>query len=126
MVLARAQLEELKKPNPRYLIELHTIRGMIQEADNMDKGFKTVLMAQAPGPGPMMPSSIPSALQPPLHPLPMSIPQPFTQPTTTAAAQLDESPSPPDGGMFDREGLFDEEVRIAMDKLKIDVSIGIL
>jgi hypothetical protein len=34
MASARAQLEELKKLNPRYVLELCTIRGMIQEADN--------------------------------------------------------------------------------------------
>ncbi len=43
MASAKSQLEELKKPNPRYALELHTIRGMIQEADNMDKGLKAVL-----------------------------------------------------------------------------------
>ncbi len=43
MASAKSQLEELKKPNPRYVLELHTIRGMIQEADNMDKGLKAVL-----------------------------------------------------------------------------------
>ncbi|KAF8274769.1 hypothetical protein EI94DRAFT_1695884 [Lactarius quietus] len=37
------QLEEYKKSNPRYVLELHTIRGMVQEVDNMDKGLRTVL-----------------------------------------------------------------------------------
>ena len=43
MAAVKFQLEELKKPYPRYALELHTIRGMIQEADNMDKGFKAVI-----------------------------------------------------------------------------------
>ncbi len=34
MASAKYQLEELKKPNPRYVLELHTIRQMIQEARN--------------------------------------------------------------------------------------------
>ena len=42
MVSTKRQLEELNKPNPQYVLELHTIRGMIQEADNMDKGLKAV------------------------------------------------------------------------------------
>jgi hypothetical protein len=49
MVSAKVQLEELEKPSPRYMLELQTIRGMIQEADNMDKGLKAVLQrVQAP------------------------------------------------------------------------------
>jgi hypothetical protein len=43
MASAKSQLEELKKPIPRYVLELHTIRGMIQEADNMDKILKANL-----------------------------------------------------------------------------------
>ena len=43
MAFARAQLEELKKPNPRCPLEFHTIRGMIEEADNMDKALTTIL-----------------------------------------------------------------------------------
>ncbi|KAH9029868.1 hypothetical protein EDB85DRAFT_1502913 [Lactarius pseudohatsudake] len=43
MALSKFQLEESKKLNPRYVLELHTIRGMIQEADSMDKGLRTVL-----------------------------------------------------------------------------------
>ena len=43
MASTKVQLDEMRKPNPRYILELHTIRGMIQEADNMDKGLKTVL-----------------------------------------------------------------------------------
>jgi len=47
MASSKVQLDELKKPKPRYVLELHTIRGMIQEADNMDKGLKTVLSMRA-------------------------------------------------------------------------------
>ena len=64
MASVKIQIEELKKPNPRYVLELHTIRGMIQEADNMDKGLKAVLQrtqAQAQ----MPPGGVPSAPQPP-------------------------------------------------------------
>jgi|SRR6267142_1517484 len=62
MASARAQLEELEKPDPRYVLELNSIRGMIQEADNMDKSLKTVLGIRMQGP--MMPSGgIPSAPQ---------------------------------------------------------------
>ena len=43
MASTKVQLDEMRKPNPRYILELHTIRGMILEADNMDKGLKTVL-----------------------------------------------------------------------------------
>ncbi len=43
MASTKFQLEESKKPNPRYALELRTIRGMIQEADNMDKGLRTDL-----------------------------------------------------------------------------------
>jgi len=43
MACTKFQLEESKKPSPRYALELRTIRGMIQEADNMDKGLRTVL-----------------------------------------------------------------------------------
>ena len=79
MVSARAQLEELKKPNPRYVLELHTIRGMIQEADNMDKGLKTVLAGLGiRSQGPMMPST----------------PQPPPQPTPATAAQFAPSVPP--------------------------------
>jgi hypothetical protein len=43
MASTKVQLDEMRKPNPRYILELHMIRGMIQEADNMDKGLKAVL-----------------------------------------------------------------------------------
>ncbi|KAH9178337.1 hypothetical protein EDB89DRAFT_1901877 [Lactarius sanguifluus] len=37
------QLEESKKPKPRYVLELRTIRRMIQKADNMDQRLTAVL-----------------------------------------------------------------------------------
>jgi len=122
MVSARAQLEELEKPNPRYVLELHTIRGMKREADNMDKGLKTVLA----GLGirlqyPMMPSSGTLSGAPQLPPLPPPVgdsPQ-STRPTTLVDTQGDEPASSPKGNMFDLEDLFDDEVRTAMDKLRI-------
>jgi hypothetical protein len=64
MASAKFQLDESKKPNPRYVLELHTIRGMIQEADNMDKGLRTVLgfklAAQGNAPAPQQPQQPPS------------------------------------------------------------------
>jgi len=122
MASARAQLAELDKPNPRYVLELHTIRGMKQEADNMDKGMKTVLAVLGIRlQGPMMPSggTLSSAPQPPPGPLPVGISPQFTRPTTLAGAQGDEPASSPKGEMSDLEDLFDEEVRNAMDQLRI-------
>ena len=43
MASTKSQLEECKKPNPRYVLDFYTIRGMIQEADNMDKDLRTAL-----------------------------------------------------------------------------------
>jgi hypothetical protein len=98
MASAKSQLEELKKPNPRYVLELHTIRGMIQEADNMDKGLKAVLQqTQAL----MARGGVPSAPQPPPQPpsastssvFPQSVPQtappvaPASRPPHTAPLQ---------------------------------------
>jgi hypothetical protein len=37
MASVKFQLEELKKPNLRCVLEPHTFRGMIQEADSIDK-----------------------------------------------------------------------------------------
>lgn len=37
------QLEESKKPNPRYVLELNTIREMKQKADSMDRGLRELL-----------------------------------------------------------------------------------
>ena len=63
MASTKFQLDESKKPNPRYILELHTIRGMIQEADNMDKGLRTVLglklAAQGNTPVPQQPQQPP-------------------------------------------------------------------
>lgn len=47
MASTKFQLEENKKLNPRYVLELHTIRGMIQEAGSMDKGLRTALHLKA-------------------------------------------------------------------------------
>ena len=66
MASVKYQLEELKKPNPRIVLELHTIRGMIQEADNMDKGLKAVI--QRTQGYQMPPGGVPSAPQPPPQP----------------------------------------------------------
>ena len=43
MASTKYQLGEMTKPNPRFILGLHTIRGMIQEADNMDKDLRTAL-----------------------------------------------------------------------------------
>ncbi|KAH9057853.1 hypothetical protein EDB87DRAFT_1628559 [Lactarius vividus] len=73
MASTKFQLEECKKPNPRYVLELRTIRGMIEEADNMDKGLRTVLGLQfaakgnAPAPHPQQTLPVgpaPSFVQP--------------------------------------------------------------
>jgi hypothetical protein len=93
MASAKCQLEELKKSNPRYVLELHTIRGMIQEADNMDKGLKAVLQkTQAM----MAHSGVPSAPQPPPQPPSASTSALFTQsvPPTAPAATASVSRPP--------------------------------
>ena len=94
MVSTKFQLEESKKPNPRYILELHTIRGMIQEADNMDKGLRTVLgfklatqgnapTPQPPQPPPSMgPTSSFTQLAPPAAP-PASVGGSRQPPTTS-------------------------------------------
>jgi hypothetical protein len=62
MASVEYQLEELKKPNPHIVLELHTIRRMIQEADNMNKGLKAVIhRTQAHQ---MLPGGVPSPPQP--------------------------------------------------------------
>ena len=43
MAPVKFQLEELKKSNPRYVLELHTIQRMRQEADDIDSGLNVVL-----------------------------------------------------------------------------------
>ncbi len=111
MSSAKYQLEELKKPNPRYVLELHTIRQMIQESDNMDKGLKAIL--QRTQFQMMPPGDLPPAPQPP--------PQPHSIPPLTLKRDPDEpeSAQSPEGAVSHREGLFDDEVRIAMSKLEI-------
>ena len=66
MASVKFQLEELKKPNPRIVLALHTIRGMIQEADNMDIRLKAVI--QRTQGYQMPPGGVPSAPQPPPQP----------------------------------------------------------
>ena len=78
MVSAKSQLEELKKPNPRSVLELHTIRGMIREAENMDKGLKVVLQKTQQA-NVMAHCGVPLAPQPP--------PQPPSASTSTLFAQ---------------------------------------
>ena len=63
MASVKFQLEELKKPNPRIVLELHTIRGMIQEVDNMDKASKAIIHRTQGYQ--MPPGGVPSAPQPP-------------------------------------------------------------
>ena len=46
MASVKTQIEELKKPNPRYIFELHTIRGMIQESDNLEEGLKQQIISR--------------------------------------------------------------------------------
>lgn len=78
MACTKLQLEESKKPSPRYVLELHTIRGMIQEADNMDKGLRTVLGFKMAAQGN---APVPQSQQPPsMGPTPS-----FTQPAPPAA-----------------------------------------
>jgi hypothetical protein len=114
MASTKAQLEELKKPNPRYMLELHTIRGMIQEVHNMDKGLKTVLSMRMQGTVP--PSGAPSVPQPPPLPSSAVTPPPQAQP---AMSQGDESAPSPEGAKSDCKDPFDEEVAIAMAWLTI-------
>jgi len=98
MASSRVQLDELKKPKPRYVLELHTIRGMIQEADNMDKGLKTVLGIRAQ-PHVMPPGGVPSTSQPPPQPPSVATPASFAQPVPPTApavpAALSRPPVPP-------------------------------
>jgi hypothetical protein len=117
MASAKSQLEELKKPNPRYVLELHTIRGMIQEADNMDKGLKAVLQRiQAQ----MMPrDGVPSAPQPPPRLDSILILPPPTSRRDPSLGDDSEPARSPEGVTSYREGLFEEEVRIAMNRLEI-------
>src|SRR6266404_6185778 len=81
MASTKFQLEESKKPHPRYVLELHTIRGMIQEADNMDKGLRTVLGIKAvpQGNAPVTQPQQP----PPMGPASFAQPTPPTAPPVT-------------------------------------------
>ena len=47
MASTKFQLEETKKPNPRCVLELHTIRAMIREAERMDEDLRIVPGPQA-------------------------------------------------------------------------------
>src|SRR6266849_4002186 len=117
MASAKSQLEELKKPNPRYALELHTIRGMIQEADNMDKGLKAVLQriqAQM-----VSRDGVPSAPQPPPRLDSILILPPPTSRRDSPSGDYPEPARSPEGVMSHRGGLFEEEVRIAMNRLEI-------
>jgi hypothetical protein len=105
MVSAKGQLDELKKPNPRYVLELDTIRGMAQEVDNMDKGLKAVLHRMNV---PITPGGVPSASQPPPQLPSMGILPPSTQPANPDPPQRDESAPSLEGETSHREGLFDE------------------
>ena len=87
MASTKSQLEESKKPNPRYVLELHTIRGMIQEADNMDKGLRTVLGFKLAAQGN---ASVP---QQPQQPPPMG-PTSFAQPAPPAPPPVTRPPPP--------------------------------
>jgi hypothetical protein len=117
MASVKFQMEEFKKPNPRYVLEIHTIRGMIQEADNIDKGLRAVISrAQAHG----MPHGVSSASQSPPQLPSVGLLAPSTQPgNPDSTPPRDESAPSPEGATTYREGLFDEEVRIAMGKLNI-------
>ena len=99
------QLEESKKLNPRIVLEHHTIRGMIQEADNMHKGLRTGLglmsMAQGNDPEPQPPSMGPTSSfaqpAPPVTP-PVTVSGSHLLPTTFFQAQVpggSMTPTPP-------------------------------
>ena len=117
MVAAKSQLEELKKPIPRYVLELHTIRGMIQEADNMDKGLKAVLQRIQAQTVPR--DGVPSAPQPPPRLDSILILPPPTSRCDSPQGDILETVRSPEGVMSHREDLFGEEVRIAMSRLEI-------
>lgn len=114
MASAKFQLEELKNPNPRYVLELCTIRALIQEADNMDKGLRAVLGIGMDAHRVSL-DGLPSPPQSPPR-LSVAIPPLLTQPVVPVAPKADESM---ERVKSDWEGLFDEVVGIAMAKLKI-------
>ncbi|KAI9451041.1 hypothetical protein BJY52DRAFT_1419286 [Lactarius psammicola] len=69
MAFTKFQLEESKKPNPRYVLKLRTIREMVQKADNMDKSLRTglgVMLAPAPPAAP--PVTVGGSRPPPTPP----------------------------------------------------------
>jgi len=83
----------------------------------MDKGLKTVLyrlQAQT-----MPRDGVPSAPQPPPQLDSISILPPPTLRRDPLQGDDSEPARSPDGPMSHREGLFDEEVRIAMSRLEI-------
>ena len=90
MASTKFQLEESKKPNPRYVLELHTIRGMIQEADNMDKGLRTVLGFKLSAQG-----NAPAPQQPPQQPPSMGSTPSFAQPAPPPAPSVTAGGSRP-------------------------------
>jgi hypothetical protein len=89
MASTKFQLEESKRPNPRYVLELHAIRGMIHEADTMDKGLRTVLDIKLSTRG-----SAPVP-QPPQQPPSMGATPAFTQTAPPAAPPVSISRSHP-------------------------------
>jgi hypothetical protein len=99
MASVKFQLEENKKPNPRYILELHTIRGTIQE---MYKDLRTTfgfkLAAQGNPQAPQQPQQPPSMGPTPstAQPAPPTVP-PVTV-GTTAGPQKKQSPMLVPGG----------------------------
>ncbi|KAH9028509.1 hypothetical protein EDB84DRAFT_1563086 [Lactarius hengduanensis] len=82
MAPTKFQLEESKKPKPRYVLEPRAIRGMIQEADNMDQRLMAVLGVR---------SAVPHQPQQPPRPTPS-----FKQHAPAAAPLVTiDGPSPP-------------------------------
>jgi hypothetical protein len=98
MASTKYQLGEMTKPNPRFILELHTIRGMIQEADNMDKGLRTVLGIGVRQSG-VAPSNSAPPPQPPQQPSNMGNTVPFAQPAhppvPPASAAVPRAPPAP-------------------------------
>jgi hypothetical protein len=102
MASTKFQLEESKKPNPRYILELQTIRGMVQEAYNMDKGLRIVLgfklAAQGNPPAPQQPQQPPSMGPTPSSAQPAPPAMPPVTVGTTAGPQKKQSPALVPGG----------------------------
>jgi hypothetical protein len=95
MAVARAQLEELEKPDPRHVLELNSIRGMIQEANNTDKRLKMALGIRMQGV--MHSGGIPSAPQgtpPPASTISTALfASPTTRPPFAASTQKEVTPN---------------------------------